>query len=105
MGNSGVVSSTDESDGAEIDGRPFGRPVYFGWLASDAQALLSCGAGRHGDPQPTPLTSEDAQASAEQLREGRNSRFVQLGPLQIVVVENTVLRCGSLSGGASLSSL
>ncbi len=55
---------------------------HIGWRAKDALPLLPAGAGRHGDPKPTPFTSEEAQAIVGRLREGRDPRFAQLAMVQ-----------------------
>ena len=55
---------------------------HIGWRAKAAPPLLPAGAGRHGDPKPTPFTPEEAQAVAGRLRESRDPRFAQLAMVQ-----------------------
>jgi integrase len=55
---------------------------HIGWRATDAASLLPSGAGRHGDPKPTPFTPKEAQAIVERLRESRDPRFAQLAMVQ-----------------------
>lgn len=55
---------------------------HIGWRAREAPPLLAAGAGRHGDPKPTPFTPEEARAIVERLRVGRDPRFAQLAQVQ-----------------------
>jgi integrase len=55
---------------------------HIGWRDKDTPPLLPAGAGRHGDPKPTPFKPDEAQAILERLREGRDPRFAQLAQVQ-----------------------
>jgi integrase len=54
----------------------------IGWRAKDAPPLLAAGAGRHGDPKPTPFTPKEVRAIVDRLLEGRDPRFAQLAMVQ-----------------------
>jgi integrase len=54
----------------------------IGWRDKEAPPLLAVGAGRHGDPKPTPFAPEEAQAIVERLRAGRDPRYAQLAQVQ-----------------------
>jgi integrase len=73
----------------------------IGWRARDAPPLLPAGAGRHGDPKPTPFTPEEAQAIVARLQEGRDPRFAQLAQVQryagLRLREAVSLRVGAIS--------
>lgn len=73
----------------------------IGWRAREAPPLLTAGAGRHGDPKPTPFTPEEAQAIVERLRLGCDPRFAQLAMVQryagLRLREAVSLRVGAIS--------